>query len=336
MVSARDYGVPGAPGSGTECVVGTTAEQLFVESVLPLYPEDARKDLAAARSHDANPAKNPAVVAHLTEAAETFAQMAESALGAAPGSLALDFTDASIHRLSRALTRAVRDQLRASAPLGSAESLFFNVLVHGAAYVGECIVRAHGGTWSVRRPLWESVVTLTSRAGTGDLPVFHWLLKALDDGAFEDGGVTLADRYRAHVEMPCAKPEELPVIAPPDRNLPRLSKVRYDVFYKYLKAHLPEMRDVGEHFPSPERFEELGLKWLDFMLLGGGRMLLLAGLGSAGLHLFWLTRAGFERGAFYPCDAFPDPIVKVNGDKLTVLFAEGGKEVRHELLYWGL
>jgi hypothetical protein len=230
----------------------------------------------------------------------------------------------------------VRNKLRSSAEAGSPDSLLFNVLVHGAAYVGECIVRAHGGAWSVRRPLWESVVTLTSRAGTGDLPVFHWLLKSLGDEAYEDAGVSLADRYRAHVEMPCAKPEELPVIAPTDRSLPRLNKVRYDVFYKYLKAHLPEMRDVGEHFPSPERFEDLGLKWLDFTLLGGGRMLLLSGLGRAGLHLYWLTLSGFERAAFYPCETFPDPIVKVNGDKLTVLYSDGTKEVRHELLYWGL
>ncbi len=313
--------------------MGTTAEQLFVESVLPLYPEDARADLAGSRARDANPAKNPGVYAHLTEAGETFAGMADAALGAR---LALDFSDASVHRLSRALTKDARDTLRDSATLGSPDNLLFNVLVHGAAYVGECIVRAHGGAWSVRRPLWESVVTLTSRAGTGDLPVFHWLLKSLGDEAFEDAGASLADRYRAHVEMPCAKPEELPVIAPADRNLPRLGKVRYDVFYKYLKAHLPEMRDVGEHFPSPERFEDLGLKWLDFTLLGGGRMLLLSGLGSAGLHLFWLTLSGFERSAFYPCESFPDPIVKASGDKLTVLYSAEGKPVRHELLYWGL
>jgi hypothetical protein len=313
--------------------VGLNAEQLFLESVLPLYPEDARKDLAAARLCDTNPAKNPAIYAHLSEAAETFASMADAVLGT---QLGLDFTDASIHRLSGALTKVVRNRLRDSAPIGSPESDLFNVLVHGAAYVGECIVRAHGGQWSVRRPLWESVVTLTSRAGTGDLPVFHWLLKSLADDAFDDGGVVLGDRYRAHVEMPCARPEELPIIAAPDRQLPRLGKVRYDVFYKYLKAHLPEVRDVGEHFPSPERFEELRLKWLDFTLLGGGRMLLLSGLGSAGLHLYWLTLGGFERGAFYPCETFPEPIVKLSGDTLTVLYSADGKQVRHEILYWGL
>ena len=289
---------------------------------------------------DANPAKNKALYDQMRDIAETFATMADEALGA---ELALDFSDASIHRLSHALTKSTRDALLgtsrelANGKLETlAESAFFNVVIHGAAYIGECIVRTHGGEWSLRRPLWESVVLLKSRAGEGSLPIFHWLLKSLADSAFEEGGSRLADRYRAHVEMPCAKPEELPVIAPPDRSLPRLSKVRYDVFYKYLRAHLPELRDVGEDFPSPERFEDLGLKWLDFTLLGDGKMLLVSGLGRAGLHLFWLTKTGFERGAFYPCEAFPEPLVKSSGDLLTVLYSSEGKAVRQELLYWGI
>src|SRR5207248_410962 len=97
----------------------------------------------------------------------------------------------------------------------------FNVVVHGAAYVGSCIVAKHGARWAVRRPLWESQVHLTSRMGEADLAVFHWWLKSLADDAFTRG-TTLADRYRAHVENPCARPEDLPVIAPVDRRLPRL------------------------------------------------------------------------------------------------------------------
>src|SRR4029079_4001406 len=125
---------------------------------------------------------------------------------------------------------------------------------------------------------------LVSRAGRADLPIFHWLLKSLADPAGDvattaDGPIhaTRADRARAYVEVPCARPEELPVIAPPDRELPRLSKVRYDVFYKYLRAHLPELRDVGEAFPSPERFTDFGFKHLSFDLVGGGRMLVVHG-----------------------------------------------------------
>ena len=32
-----------------------------------------------------------------------------------------------------------------------------------------CIVARHGGAWRVRRPLWESLVHLRSRAGEADL-----------------------------------------------------------------------------------------------------------------------------------------------------------------------
>lgn len=303
-----------------------TAEALFRDVFLPLYPEDARSDLGRARSIDANPAKNPSILAQLAEIAETFVNVAPTAMGMPE--LVLDFSDASVHRLSAALTKARRDAL-----LGKGE--LANVVVHGAAYVGECIVRAHGGTWSVRRPLWESLVHLDSRAGEAELPIFHWWLKSLAD----DATATLADRYRAHVEVPTARPEELPVLAPPDRKLPKLSKVRYDVLYKYIKAHLPELKDVGEHFPSPERIEELGFSELSFLLAGGGRMLVMYGRAKEGLHAFWLTKEGFEKSAFWPCDAFPAPILRLKGEgrdeKIEVLLSHEGKPQSFELLWWG-
>ena len=200
-----------------------------------------------------------------------------------------------MHRLSAALTRERRDRWASSGGAGTAESELFNVIVHGAAYVGACVVRGHGGLWSARRPLWESVVHLRSRAGEGDLAIFHWWLKTLADEDFDCVASPLADRYRAHVENPTARPESLPVIAPPDRRLPRLLKPRYDTLHKWIKAHLPELRDLGEHFPSPERFEELSFASLDFALVGGGRMLLMSGANAHGLHLLWLTASGFEK-----------------------------------------
>lgn len=307
-----------------------TAEALFRDVFLPLYPEDAKSDLGRARSTDANPAKNPSILGQLADIARTFVDVAPTAMGMPD--LALDFSDASVHRLSAALTKDRRDALLAKGEL-------FNVVVHGAAYVGECIVRSHGGTWAVRRPLWESLVHLESRAGEADLPIFHWLLKSLADDGPEHQGATLADRYRAHVEVPTARPEELPVIAPPDRKLPKLSKIRYDVFYKYLRANLPELRDVGEHFPSPERFEELGFDSLSFLLAGGGRMFVVYGKGKEGLHAFWLTKEGFEKGAFWPCDAFPAPILRLKGqgadEKIEVLLSYEGKPQAFELLWWG-
>jgi len=312
-----------------------TAESLFREYFLPLYPEDAQRDLGRARTTDANPAKNLSVLAHLGEAAEVFVRMAPAALGASDDELGLDYSDASVHRLSKALTRARRDALLSSGGKGTAESAFFNVVVHGAAYIGACIVRGHGGEWAVRRPLWESLVRLVSRSGEGELPVFHWLLKSLAD----DARGTLADRYRAHVEVPTTPVEQLPVFVAADRNLPRLKRPRYDAFYKYLRAHLPELRDVGEDFPSPERFEELRFEHLSFLVVGGGRMVVVHGANEHGLHAYWLGKEGFEKSAFWPADKFPAPLLRPAGDdrgeKLEVLLSHDGTPRSFELLWWG-
>jgi hypothetical protein len=317
-----------------------TASSLFRDLFLPLYPEDAKSDLGRARAEDANPGKNPGVLAHLDDAARVFVEMAPTALDVLPSTLDLDYSDASVHRLGAALTPEKRDRLLAMGVPGTPDNALFNVVAHGAAYVGACIIRAHGGAWSVRRPLWESVVTLKSRAGEAELPVFHWWLKSLADPPDPAVHVTLADRYRTWVEVPCARPEELPVIAPPDRELPRLAKVRYDAFYKYLRARIPELRDVGEAFPSPERFADLGFDHLNFALVGGGRMLLVSGPTKHGLHAFWLTKEGFEKGAFWPCDAFPAPILRVKDapgeeQKIEVVLSRDGAPVALELLWWG-
>jgi hypothetical protein len=310
-------------------VVGLDAEELLVRFFLPLYPADARADLARARATDANPAENPTLLAHLDDAANRFADNALALIGE---DLTLDRSDASVHRLSAALTAGRRDRWSALGSEGSGDNVLFNVVVHGAAYVGACVVAQHGGTWGVRRPLWESVVRLRSRAGEADLSVFHWWLKSLSD----DGqGATLADRYRTHVEVPCARPEGLPVVVPGERMLPRLKSPRYDTLHKYLRAHLPELRDLGSDFPSPERFEAFELRWLDALVLGGGRMVLLAGASPHGLHLLWLSAAGFDKSAFIPCDAFPDPVVRVQQDRIVAMTREAGAARTHEMLWWG-
>jgi hypothetical protein len=316
------------------------AEQLFLRFFLPLYPPEVRDagaaGLARARAEDANPAGNPWIVAHLSDAAERFVHNAPALFD---GDLRLDRSDASVHRLGAALTRERRETWMARGAPGSAQSVLFNAVVHGAAYLGACVVASHGGSWSVRRPLWESVVRQRSRAGEGDLAVFHWWLKSLADEALPGPhgarGATLADRYRAHVEVPCARPEELPVVVAAPRVLPRLKQPRYDRLVKYLRAHLPELRDLGVDFPTPERFEAYAFRWMDFHVLGGGRMVLCAGASPNGLHLFWLTGAGFEKSAFFACDAFPDPLVRPEGERLVTMTSESGVARVHEMLWWG-
>ncbi|HLK40233.1 MAG TPA: hypothetical protein VKU41_25955 [Polyangiaceae bacterium] len=303
-------------------------EELFYRYFLPVYPPDSRADLAKARATDANPARNPALTAHLQEASTQFVANARALFGV---DLQLDRTDESVHRLSAALTLERRDEWAARGEPGTAQNVLFNAVVHGSAYVGACIVSSHGGVWGVRRPLWESVVRLSSRAGEADLAVFHWWVKALADGS----RASLADRYRTHVEVPCMRPESLPVLADPARSLPRLVRPTYDLLHKYLRAHLPEVRDLGTHFPAPERFAELALSWLDFRLLGGGRLLLLAGLSRHGLHLFWVGASGFDKGVFYGCDPFPEPVVQVQGDRIVVMTQLDGAARVNEMLWWG-
>ena len=259
----------------------------------------------------------------------------------------LDRTAASVHRLSAAVTAERRDRWAADGAAGTPDNALFNVVVHGSAYVGACIVAGQGGVWGVRRPLWESVVRLKSHAGEADLAVFHWWLKSLADDALAParpeastgwaGTATLADRYRAHVEVPCLRPEDLPVIARGgERELPRLKKPTYDLLHKYLRAHLPDLRDLGRDFPAPERFAAYDFQWLDFHLLGEGRLVLMAGASPQGLHLFWLGATGFEKSIFIACDAFPEPVVRLRGEHLVAMTSDHGEARVHEMLWWGL
>ena len=126
--------------------MSVTAESLFVDYFLPLYPKEAARDLALARATDANPSKNRGIFAQLTDAARVFIEASRELFGA---DLGLDFTPASVHRLGAAITRARRDGWMSSGAKGSSDSQLFNVVVHGAAYVGECVVRS-GGAWSAR------------------------------------------------------------------------------------------------------------------------------------------------------------------------------------------
>jgi hypothetical protein len=304
------------------------AAELFERFFAPVYPPDALADLAKARTTDANPAQNPSILGQIDHAAEVFARLAPEALGAPD--IALDYSDASVHRLGAALTRERRDRWLAST---DDPPMIVTFVTHGTLYVGACVVRRHGGRWQVRRPLWESLVRLESKAGTSDLAIFQWWLKALSDEEIDEA--RLADRYRTHVEVPTFDADRLPVIAPPERRIPRLAKVRYDTLHKHLRAHLPELRSVGDDFPSPERFEEMGFRSLDFLLLGGGRMLLLHGAAEHGVHLMWLDAGGFVKAAYYPADRSPAHGVEVDGDKLRVIVPIHGEVQVHEMLWWG-
>ncbi len=305
-----------------------TADELFARHFLPLYPKEAQQDLERARTTNANPGDNPSIFYQLHDAAARFADLASKVLEC---DLVLDFSDASVHRLSAAITDSHRARWFA-VDRAHSESELFNFIVHGAIYVGECVVRNHNARWLVRHPLWESLVALDSAAGEGRLSPFSWWLRSIADATPR---TTLADRYRTHVEVPCFRATDLPIFLDATRPLPRIKKVRYDVLYKYIKAHLPELRDLGSDFPTPERFSDYHFSWLRPVVVGEGRMLVLDGQNTEGAHLFWLGASGFEKALFIPCDTFPEHRLEIEGEKLRILTRAQGELRVHEVLWWG-
>lgn len=308
-------------------------ETLFRDYFLPFYPKDAALDLGAARTTDANPGANASFGENIRAAAATFVNAASVVV---EPSLDLDFSFASVHRLSKALSRERRDKWLEERPFD--QSTILQLVVHGTFYVGECIVRNAGGQWLIRRPLWESPVRMESPLGVADLAVFQWWLKSLADEAYSTSGVaSLGDRFRTYVEEPfrASQTAQLPPWLDEGRKLPRLQKVKYDVFYKYLKANLPEVRDLGSDFPSPERFAELSFRYLDFLIVGGGRKLLISGLSSVGFFVFWIGPLGFEKSIFLESDSFPEPFVRKDGERIQVHFSREKRTLFHEYLWSG-
>lgn len=304
-----------------------TPEALFAEHFFPLYPPEQRADLrelVGARYTDAVPAPGADLVRELEGIAAAFAELAPRALG--KDDLVLDFTDASIHRLGAALTRKVRDAVLARGDLAQ-------LVVHGAVYVAATAVRAHGGVYRPRRPLWETVVTVESRAGRGDLAPFHWWLKALSDAEIDKGGLT--SRWVQHVERARLDPATLPVLVDRPRTIPALPVVRWDNLNKHLRAHVPELRDLGPDFPSAEQLDEIGFLSLEFLLVADGRYLVVHGRGRAGLHLFWLDRSGFSHARFFPADPPAPHTLVVEGDTLIVRFALADRPVEEQILCTG-
>lgn len=307
-----------------------TAGSLFAKYFWAHYPADVRADYERFRDLDANPAKNPALTAALSEIAEVFVQNAPALLGAE-----LTWDDAGIATLSRCLDRARRDAwIAASDP--REPGTFFNAVVHASAFVGEVIVRRHGGAWELRRPLWESVVRRRTR---GAIAPFSWLLKSLADDAIDDA--PLAWRWGVHVVMAGDDPATWPVITAAKR-LPTLKAPAYDLFVKYLQTHLAALRDVGDGFPSAAEFTAKRYVSLGFEALHGGRVLALHGQvpatgdGASTVEVMWLGAQGYHHADVLPCDAdVPHFARALNDDALEVTVAWKGRPITHRLTLQG-
>ena len=271
-----------------------TAQDLLVRWFWPHYPPDVRAAPFLHRDVDANPGGNPAFAEALADAAALFVANAPGLLGET-----LTLSDDGVAVFARALTRARRDAWMAQSDPTSPDGVFFQAVVHGAMFLGEVMVRAHGGRWEIRRPLWESVV---HRRRGGAVSPFHWLLKSLADDAIDDA--SLAVRWSVHIAMDDAKPETLAVIAP-NASMPPLKEPTYDLLVKYLRVHLPGLRDLGEAFPSAAEFTGRGYARLGFEPLHGGRVVAMHGAVKGEtdtVEITWLTERGFERTETLPSD----------------------------------
>ncbi|MBL8603228.1 MAG: hypothetical protein JNK72_14990 [Myxococcales bacterium] len=274
-----------------------TAETLMARWFWPLYPPDVRDAPFLHRDVDANPGQNPALYQQLTAIAEQFTQNAEALLGAP---LSLD--DAGVATLAQRLDRARRDRWMAESAPGDPRGVFFNAVIHAACFLGEVMVRRHGGRWELRRPLWESVV---HRPSGGAVSPFHWLLKGLADDAVD--AHPLAVRWRLHVLQPNRDPRDLATVTSA-KSLPKLKEPTYDLFVKYLHTHLPGLRDVGEGFPSAQAFTEKRYAVLSFTPMASGRLLALHGQTHSTdaqpgvVEIHWLTAEGHDHTDSIPSD----------------------------------
>ena len=258
---------------------------------LPLYPPDARGDLAQARATDANPARNPAIFAHLGRGRRRPSR--------GPGAESPRHRGADRARLhgrecsSRERSASRRETARSGGrPLGRWGRARERALQRGRSRgrlrrrvrQSAQSTRARGARGAPR--LWRALVSHrlasparpSSRSSTGGL-------KTLADEDVERVGsrwpIVTAPMWRTRRRAL----KTLPIIATltgasASVAFPRLAKPRYDTLHKWLKAHLPELRDLGEHFPSPERFDEIAVS-RSLAFLRSGRRGTNAGRGRA-------------------------------------------------------
>ncbi len=310
-----------------------SAEALLSRWFWPHYPEDVRRAPFLHRDVDANPGGNPSLSAVLPEAAALFVANAPGLLGEA---VTLD--DAGVAVLARRLDRSLRDRWMAESDPTRPDNLFVQALVHAAAFLGEVLVQHHHGRWELRRPMWESVVHRPAPL-RGSIAPFHWLLKSLADDAVDTA--PLAVRWRLHVVQPAADPDGF-VVLTSAKSLPDLKAPTYDLFVKYLHAHLKTLRDVGEGFPSPQEFTEKGYGALRCTPLHGGRVVALHGQtrstpehpGVVDVH--WMSEAGHDHTDTIPADhGVPYFGRAVTADTLEITVGWQGKPHTHALTFRG-
>jgi hypothetical protein len=313
------------------------AQRWFEQWFFRHYPPDLRAKYHEIVAQDANPANNPTIDAHIEQAALMFVQNAPKLLGCE-----LSFDARGVGTLARALSAEKIAQLEAVSRVDDPENLLFNTIIHGALYLGECAVRAHGFRWSARRPLWESRVVrlVADRSGKleaqGEFSPFQWLLKHMDER--EIAHSKLADRFAVHVEFASMPLHTLtPFVAA--KRYAALKKPTYDLLVKYIHQHFDRLNDLGKTFLSPAEFTSRAYESLGFEHFYDGRVLVMHGMhvpeassdGQATVDLHWLTSAGTVRMDLLPCDAHPPYFARKTGELLEVTTAIAGKPHTHRV-----
>lgn len=302
------------------------------------YPPDLQRNYHELIHQDANPAANPSIDQHIRQAAEMFVQNAPKLLGCV-----LSFDAKGVAALTKALSAEKRDQLVAQSDSKNPENLFFNTIIHGALFLGECAVQAHGFRWSARRPLWESRVIRVvhdrdAKPQTqGEFSPFQWLLKHLDDREIAES--KLFDRFRVHVEFASLPIHTLTAFVD-NKRYASIKKPTYDLLVKYIHQHFSKLRDLGVNFLSPAEFTARRYESIGFEQFYDGRVLVMHAMytGEKGdestqptVDLYWLTSEGTVRMDLLPCDAHPPYFARKTGDVLEVTLALSGKPHTHRV-----
>ena len=317
------------------------AQHWFEQWFFLHYPPELKARYHELMGQDANPANNPTIYEHIQQSAELFAQNAPKLLGCE-----LSFDAQGVSALSRALSEAKRDLLVQQSVRENPENMFFNTVIHGALFLGECAVRAHGFRWSARRPLWESRVIrmVPDRDGKpqaqGEFSPFQWLLKHLDDR--EINASKLYDRFRVHVEFASIPLHTLPVFVA-NKRFASIKHPTYDLLVKYIHQHFDGLKDLGINFLSPSEFTAREYTSFNFDQFYDGRVLVMHGMHvpkssgadaveqQATVDLYWLTSSGTVRMDLLPCDAHPPYFARKTGDLLEVTTAIAGKPHTHRV-----
>ena len=143
---------------------------------------------------------------------------------------------------------------------------------------------------------------------------------------------------------PPSTPGTCRVIAPPDRKIsPGSSRSATTSLSTSTSAPTcPELRDVGADFPSPERFDEIGFKHLDLVLVGGGPDAPPPRPGRRGLpplRCGWTASGRFVKPALLPRRRLPGAAsCRSRATSSRCAPPSGSAEARgdvHEMLWWG-